>query len=604
MIGEAATIRRQRTIRSRLGSLALACILPAILIAVVSALISYQRERAVLERGTVATARALVQAVDLELIGVQSALQTLATSQDLAVGDLRGFYNQARKVLPFVAANNVVLTDRSGQQIINTLRPFGDPLPQHGAPELLRRVVDTGKPVIFDLFVGAVTHKPVIDVEVPVLIDGQVIYSAAMGILPERLSEILARQNSQPDRVVAIFDSTGTIVARTHNADQFIGKKGAPALVGRMSEVAEGVIATDTLEGIPVISSFSRSSVSGWSVAIGVPRAALWADFRQALLFTAIAAALVLVLGAWQARAISLRIIRSLHSLSAPALALGSGHPISVPATEIAEVNELGQALLQASQLIEQQAQERDAATAAERRTQRALRELSSQLMKAQDDERRRIAREIHDTTVQDLAAAKMQIEGVRDKRVSQGTPGAIALDDAEKLLEKSLSELRTLAYLLHPPLLDELGLDAAVRWYAGGFQKRSGIIVSVDTPALPRLPEDIEVTLFRVVQEGLANVHRHSGSPEASISFMYHPDRIELEIADEGRGNSNPVTPPANHTLGVGIPGMRLRVQQLGGTLEFESAGNGSTLRVAIPIVTASVETSPDSAAHRQMTG
>ena len=145
--------------------------------------------------------------------------------------------------------------------------------------------------------------------------------------------------------------------------------------------------------------------------------------------------------------------------------------------------------------------------------------------------------------------------------------------------------------------MLDELGLAAAVRWYAGGFQKRSGIMVSIETPALPRLPQDIEMTLFRVVQEGLANVHRHSGSPEARISFVHQPDRIELEIADKGRGNSNPIAPPVNHTLGVGIPGMRLRVQQLGGTLEFKSAGDGSTLRVAIPRATASVETSPASA-------
>jgi len=218
------------------------------------------------------------------------------------------------------------------------------------------------------------------------------------------------------------------------------------------------------------------------------------------------------------------------------------------------------------------------------KRTEGALRQLSTQLMKSQDEERRRIAREIHDTTVQSLVAAKMQVDQVRDGLIPPGV--LTALRDADKLLDQSLSELRTLSYLLHPPMLDELGLAAAVRWYAQGFQKRSGITVSVDAPALPRLPVDTETTLFRVVQEGLANIHRHSGSPEARISFVCHPEWVELEIADIGNGVSGPIPDEAHYSLGVGIPGMRVRVQQLGGSLELDSNGNGTTLNVAVPVV------------------
>jgi PAS domain S-box-containing protein len=219
------------------------------------------------------------------------------------------------------------------------------------------------------------------------------------------------------------------------------------------------------------------------------------------------------------------------------------------------------------------------------KRTESTLRQLSTQLMKGQDDERRRIAREIHDTTVQSLVAAKMQIDQAQEGVTPLGVSSAMALRDAHKLLNQSLSELRTLSYLLHPPMLDELGLAAAVRWYAQGFQKRSGITVSVDASALSRLPTETETTLFRVVQEGLANVHRHSGSPEARISLVYHPEWVELEIADIGKGMSSPILDEANYTLGVGIPGMRVRVQQLGGSLELKSTGHGTTLRVAVPL-------------------
>ena len=360
-------LKRSRSIRFWLGWLVFASILPAMVIATGLTVLDYQRERANLERARVSTARAMVQAVDQELIGVQSALEALATSPYLESGDLRGFYDQAREALRFAAVNNVVLTDRGGQQIINTLRPLGAPLPLHGDPELLRRVLTTGKPVVSDVFLGAVTRKPLIDVEVPVLAHGQVVYSLAMGIFPERLNEILARQNIAADRVVAIFDGAGTIVARTPNPEQFVGKKGAPDLVRRMTENAEGVVDVSTLEGIPVTTSFSRSRVSGWSVAIGIPRALALGDLRWSLLLNAAMAALLLVMGLGMARTISLSIIRSIRSLRAPALALGSSTPLSVPATDIEEVNELGRALAKASHLIDQRVAERDAATTAER---------------------------------------------------------------------------------------------------------------------------------------------------------------------------------------------------------------------------------------------
>ena len=221
-------------------------------------------------------------------------------------------------------------------------------------------------------------------------------------------------------------------------------------------------------------------------------------------------------------------------------------------------------------------------------RTEAALRHLSTQLMKSQDDERRRIAREIHDTTVQNLAAAKMQIDQVRNGAISAGALAATALDEARDLLDQSLSELRTLSYLLHPPLLEELGLAPAVRWYAQGFEQRSGIAISVDTAeTMPRLSADTETALFRVIQEGLTNIYRHSGSREARVAIAWHRDRLELEIIDKGRGMPNPTCRSGTRnatSLGVGIPGMRIRIQQIGGRLELRSSANGTALRAVVP--------------------
>jgi PAS domain S-box-containing protein len=216
------------------------------------------------------------------------------------------------------------------------------------------------------------------------------------------------------------------------------------------------------------------------------------------------------------------------------------------------------------------------------------LRQLSMQLMKAQDAERRRIAREIHDTTVQNLAAAALEIDQVREGNIPAGAMANRALGEARHLIGQSLEELRTLSYFFHPPMLDELGLASAIRWYARGLEKRAGLHVTFDGPErMPRLTEEVESTLFRVAQEALANVHRHSGSKEARIRIAATSDGITLEVSDDGCGI------PASHLdgasdagapLGVGIPGMRLRLQQIGGCLKIESSSKGTAIRAIVP--------------------
>jgi len=215
------------------------------------------------------------------------------------------------------------------------------------------------------------------------------------------------------------------------------------------------------------------------------------------------------------------------------------------------------------------------------------LRSLSNRLMQLQDDERRRIARELHDSVGQDLAALSMCLEGA--KRVAKGTPETAVqkLDEACEIVEKCSSDIRTLSHLLHPPLLEELGLASAIEWYVEGFASRSKIEVNLQMPpGFKRMEPAIELPLFRVLQECLTNIHRHSESKTATVKVEADERKVSLEVSDQGKGlPKRDSTLGSGKRLGVGINGMRERLKDLGGTLELYSTNQGTTVRAAIPL-------------------
>jgi signal transduction histidine kinase len=215
--------------------------------------------------------------------------------------------------------------------------------------------------------------------------------------------------------------------------------------------------------------------------------------------------------------------------------------------------------------------------------------ELATRLMRAQEDERRRIAQMLHETTAQDLAALKMLLARLRRGGVALSDADRTLLTESIDLTDRSMNDVRTLSYLLHPPFLEENGLLSAVRWYAKGFADRSGIAVDLDVPpTFERLPQDAETTLFRVVQEALINIHRHAQSAMARIRLRTEGDRLTLEVGDHGRGMPADVLSSVtggSGAPGVGIAGMRERLQQLGGTLHITSSDRGTTLRATVPL-------------------
>jgi signal transduction histidine kinase len=218
-----------------------------------------------------------------------------------------------------------------------------------------------------------------------------------------------------------------------------------------------------------------------------------------------------------------------------------------------------------------------------EQRT-RALRYLSMRLMRLQDEERRKIARELHDGLGQYLAALNINLD-----RMAQTPESREAiLNESREILTKTMSEVRTLSHLLHPPLLDEMGFATAAKWFVEGFAKRSGVKVELNLQEdLPRLPDAIEIGLFRVLQEGLTNIHRHSGSAKAEIGLNLEKDMLSLLVRDYGKGIPVAVLEKWQSTgaAGIGLTGMQERIKELGGQVEINNTGNGTEVSVKVPV-------------------
>jgi PAS domain S-box-containing protein len=218
-----------------------------------------------------------------------------------------------------------------------------------------------------------------------------------------------------------------------------------------------------------------------------------------------------------------------------------------------------------------------------------ALRDLSGRLLEAQDNERRRLARELHDSTGQKLAVLGMQLARISEDAKKDPAQLATQIRDAEELVKHVNQEIRTTSYLLHPPLLDETGVSSALRWYVQGLAERSGLEIDLQIPDdLGRLPSEMELVIFRLVQECLTNIHRHSQSKTALIRVEREQDTVQVKVEDQGRGMSpERLAEIQSGGTGVGIRGMRERVAHFSGDLVIESNGSGTKVYLTLPLKT-----------------
>jgi signal transduction histidine kinase len=244
----------------------------------------------------------------------------------------------------------------------------------------------------------------------------------------------------------------------------------------------------------------------------------------------------------------------------------------------LGQIQQRDTALQQAHDELEERVAQR---TAQLQSAHEKLKVLSSRLLNLRDEERRHVARELHDGSGQVLAALAMNLSVMQMEAKNWGPKATKYVNDALDLAQSILRDLRTMSYILHPPLLEEAGLESALRWFVEGFSSRSDISLKLEIqPELGRLPRELEIAVFRIVQESLANVHRHAGSPDASICVYRDHGSVRVEIQDHGKGMSVDKIHP-----GVGIPGMQERVAQLGGSLEIKSDSHGTLVRAVIPI-------------------
>jgi PAS domain S-box-containing protein len=351
---------RKRSVRFRLTSLVLACILPACIIAFLFVYYSYQYKRALLDERVLGITRALSTVVDRQLSLIQSSATALATSPNLATGDLGAFYKQAQTVLQGQPDYVVVLSDSNGQELVDTGAPFGKPLPVRRDLDVVRTVFTTGKPVTSNLYKCARTGVYAFSVHVPVFQGDHVVYDMVFAVHAADFQKVISRQHIPPEWSACILDANKVMVARSRFPERFVGRHIFPAAVNPINERLEGTVEAPGPEGTDVFATFSRSAATGWTVVVAIPKALIWTDIHRWLMWVVggiiLLSTVALLLALFYAR----RISGSIQALVSPALVLGRGGPVQIGQLDLSEADNVGQSLVKASQLLQERTTERD----------------------------------------------------------------------------------------------------------------------------------------------------------------------------------------------------------------------------------------------------
>jgi len=345
---------RPFSLRLNLGLLVVACVMPAALVSAVLLYANFNLERTNVQHKTALVAHAVLADLEREMAAIESALKTLATSQELASGNLKAFHERASQALASGIVYNYLLTDAQGHQVLNTLKPFGSPLPTTGTPEQLASVFTHGTTVLTDLFVGPVTRKPAIAMGVPVMVDQQVRYSLNIGLAPDRIQAIVARHPLPEGWLMAVLDGGGTIVGRSRDEARYLGEKTVPELQLALAKGDSGFMQAHTKEGMPVFTAYSVSKAWHWGVAVGAPTALLQKSMLARLWQVGLGFLCAVGLGLWFARSVVLKVLSSVTGLNKAALALVQGESVTLPRIQLLEAEAVGDAIVQAASVMQQ----------------------------------------------------------------------------------------------------------------------------------------------------------------------------------------------------------------------------------------------------------
>jgi signal transduction histidine kinase len=353
--------RSSRSTRARILQIVFSSVAPLILSLAIAAFYIYQNERDHITKSTIATSRALTSALNRELASTTLAAQVFASSPLFASDDFAAFHREATKIAPMLHAGALVLADATGQQLANTFLPFGEVLPLRGSLENLRKVFETGQPSVSDVFIGNVSNRASIVIEVPVFRDGHVKYTIGVGVFTDRLNDLLSRQKLPPDWVLTIADTSGAIVARS-GYPGLIGTQALPMRLSAITPLRSGLVETSRHDGTPIFVGFSKSDISNWTVAISVPVSTVFHDLNLFLWFGLVGVIGALIAGIILASYQSAQIARAVQCLIPQALALGHGEVPTIPELSVREVDDVAQALNRADELVKMRTAERDSA--------------------------------------------------------------------------------------------------------------------------------------------------------------------------------------------------------------------------------------------------
>lgn len=332
--------------------LVIACIVPASIVYVSWVYRHYEIERERVISDTVQIARARASRLDQMLVGLESGLWVLAQSRELEQGDLAAFHAKAQRALERQIATNYVLVAPGGRQLLNTQVAYGTPLPTlAGRPELAG-IFSAPDAVLSDLFLGQVTRRFSVSMSVPVIRNGKTVYRLSAGVSPALFQQVFTRKPLPSGWVAGIIDSQGTIIARSADGERFTGVKVGAELLAAMRGAPEGSLETRTRDGVDVISSFSRSSRFGWTVAVGAPKQVLVDELYRSIALASLGSAALLGFGLMLAIGLSDRVVGAVHGLVGLAVALGRGEPVERYESWMKEANAVGTALHEASQRL------------------------------------------------------------------------------------------------------------------------------------------------------------------------------------------------------------------------------------------------------------
>ncbi len=559
-----AAVAARLSVRTHVVGLILVIVAPLLAFSAFLVLRSAAHEEDFMAATARERSREAAATIDHELGSLRTRLLLLAGSRSLQSGDLEAFRAEAIQLVK-QDDMSLVLLDPSGQEVINTRAPTGATLPVTPDKAALDRVIATGMPDVSNLTRDVVTGELFISIDVPVFSEGRLVYLLRLNIEPI-LPRMVADLHLPQGWLVNIADRAGYTIARSLDAERYVGQMGRPELLARLRASDQGWMPVISREGIPIYNAFAHVKFSNWILSVGVPDGVLFAPVRRTTWMLILAGASTLSLALLLAVLIGRRIAQAITDLVGFAEVVGRGESIGPRETGILETNAVVRSLCRASARLQQSAQER------------AM--LLDRTVTAQEAERKRIARELHDSLGQYLTALRLGFADIEPLCASNAAAQQ-RLTQLKRLAGEIGRELSRIAWELRPRALDDLGLRVAVTQYLEEWAERSRLQIDLEVNlGDSRLPQAVETAVFRVLQEAITNVVKHSGADRVGVILEATDKELRLIVEDNGRG-FDAAGSSADLDLGIGhlgLLGVRERLALAGGSLEVESSPQGGT--------------------------